>query len=196
MEEAINNEWLSPYKEYKVLLEVDLTEYNKANQDFLKYFAIFNFDFNLAMNCVTGEKKANRIIKEPHLVRYEYAKKLCTLPEGHPQRTSVIKTINKELTASAYGWMKAMKERKNFVMNHPYKIEITKKILNARKNSKAITFSSTIKDAEKIGIGYVIHSGQTKKKRGITKNEFDKLEKGVLNTSKALDCGEKLNKTY
>lgn len=49
VEEATENGWLSPYKEYKVLLDVDLTEYNKANVEFLQHFAFFNYDFNLAM---------------------------------------------------------------------------------------------------------------------------------------------------
>ena len=189
MEQAIDNEWLSVYKEYKVLLNVDLTEYNTANQEFLKYFAVFNFDFNLAMECVAGKKVANKIVKQPHLVRYEYAKKQCQLPQGHPQYTPTVQALNKEITASAYGWNRALRARKDFVMNHDYKIEVAKKILEARKDSKAITFSATIKSAEKIGIGYTMHSGKTKKKRKLTKDEFDALDKGVLNTSKALDCG-------
>lgn len=187
--EAIEKGWLSPYKEYKVLLDVNLTDYNNANQDFLKYFSVFNFDFNLAMNCVTGEKKGTKVIKPSHLVRYEYAKKRCTLPLNHPQYTSTVKALHSEITASAFGWSRSLKIRKDFVMSHPKKLEITRMILNARKDSKAITFSATIKDAEAIGIGYVLHSGKTKKKRGIIATEFNLLEKGVLNTSKSLDVG-------
>lgn len=45
--------------------------------------------------------------------------------------------------------MKTLQARKSFIANHPKKIEITNKILENRLNSKAITFSPTIKIAEK-----------------------------------------------
>lgn len=189
MQDAIDNGWLSDYQEYKVLLDVDLESYKDANQRFLKYFSVFNFDFNLAMACMSGVKSKNRVIKKPHVVRYEYAKKLCTLSPHDANYYSTVSNINKELTASVYGWGKALRERKDFVMNHPKKVEIAKLILNNRLDKKCVTFSATIKQAEKIGIGYTLHSGQTKKKRGITKDEFDKIDVGVLNTSKSIDCG-------
>jgi hypothetical protein len=46
-----------------------------------------------------------------------------------------------------------MRKRKEFVYNHPKKLEIAKKIIEARKESKGITFSSTIKQAESFGFG-------------------------------------------
>ena len=49
LEESELNGWTSPYKEYKVMIDVDLTEYNKANQIFLSNFSFFNFDWNTAM---------------------------------------------------------------------------------------------------------------------------------------------------
>ena len=49
IKEATENGWLSSYKEYQVLIDVDLSEYDKANQEFLNHFAFFNYDFNLAM---------------------------------------------------------------------------------------------------------------------------------------------------
>jgi molecular chaperone DnaK (HSP70) len=55
----------------------------------------------------------------------------------------------KIVMANAMGFMKAMKARKDFVMSHPKKIEIARKILDSRKDRKCITFSATIKDAEK-----------------------------------------------
>lgn len=188
MEEAIEYGWLSPYKEYKVLVDVDLEDYNLLNNSFLKHFAFFNYDFNLAMSCVSGERSKTGF-KESFLVRYEYAKSLCQLNVNNPGYKAKVSEINKEVAVNAFGWNRALKARKEFVMNHPKKIELAKKILNARTESKAITFSATIAAAEKIGIGHVLHSGKTKKKRKLTKEEFDALDKGVLNTSKALDCG-------
>lgn len=190
MEEAIKNKWLAPYTEYKVLVEVnDIDVYKKHNEDFMKYFAKFNFDFDLAMQCVSGVKVGNRIIKKAHQVQYDYAKKICTISPYSSTYNDAVRQIFGEIKASAFAWNRALRARKEFVMNHPKKIEITKKILEARKDKKAITFSATIKAAEEIGIGYVLHSGKTKKKRGIVKDEFDKLDTGVLNTSKALDVG-------
>lgn len=50
VKEAIDNEWLSPYKEYKVLLEVDdIEDYRLHNQQFNESFSVFDYDFHLAM---------------------------------------------------------------------------------------------------------------------------------------------------
>ena len=48
----------------------------------------------------------------------------------------------KLVMANAMGFMKALKARKDFVMSHPKKIEIARKILDARSNKKCITFSN------------------------------------------------------
>ena len=49
MDEAIKNKWVAPVKEYAVLLDVDLTEYNEWNRKFNGFFSFFNYDFSLAM---------------------------------------------------------------------------------------------------------------------------------------------------
>lgn len=188
--EAINNKWLSPYKEYKVLIEVDnIEEYRTINSIFLSTFSFFNNDFVLAMECVAGRKYKNKIIKEAHVIRYEYAKKLCTLDPKDRTYYDTVKAINSEVTANAFTWNRALQSRKSFVMNHPKKIEIARKILKHRTHKKSITFSATIKDAEKIGIGYIVHSGKTKKKNKLTIEEFSKLQYGNINASKKLDEG-------
>ena len=149
LEEAEKNGWVSPYKEYKVMIDVDLTEYNKANQAFLEHFAFFNFDWKNAMSCVQNET-----------FRKNYAYLLGT-------------TI-KEVTARAFAWNRAMQFRKKFIANHPKKIEIAKKILEARKNTKVITFNSSIKQCEAYGFGYVIHSEKKKKENKAILDEFAK----------------------
>lgn len=165
IKEAIENKWLSPYKEYKVLLEVpDIADYKFHNQRFLESFAVFNFDFSVAMNCLTNV-----------IYRRSYAKKMGLSAS--------------EIDAVVFTWNRALKDRKSFVMDHPKKLEITRKILAARPNSKAITFSATIKQAEKIGVGYVVHSGKTKKKNRLTIEEFSTLKTGVINTAKSMDEG-------
>lgn len=52
IEECLKNQWVSTYKKYKVLLDVDLTEYTQANTEFYNHFAFFNFDFDKAMKCL------------------------------------------------------------------------------------------------------------------------------------------------
>ena len=165
IKEALANGWVSDYREYKVLLEVeDIDVYKELNRQFISTFAIFNFSFETAMSAVTNI-----------VFRRQYAKK--------------INKDHKELDAITFAWNRALKGRKEFVQNHPKKIEIAKKILEARQGKKAITFSSTIKQAEKIGEGYTVHSGKTKKKNKLTIEEFNELETGILNTSKSCDEG-------
>ena len=165
IKEAIENKWLSPYKEYEVLIEADDIDYYKElSEQFNSSFSVFNFNFNLAMRCVTNIR-ARRI----------YANE--------------IKINHKDMDAITFTWGRALRERKSYIMNHPKKIEITKKILDYRQNSKAITFSATIKNAEKIGVGYIVHSGKTKKKNSLTIQEFSKLKKGCINTARSLDEG-------
>lgn len=190
LQEAIANKWLSPYKEYKVLIEPDdIDIYRQASSDFFNAFSYFNNDFALAMKCVTGIKKGNVVVKASHFVRYEYAQRLCTLPVNHHNYKDAVNAIFKEVTAVTFTWSRALQARKAYVMNHPKKLEITRKILAYRPNVKAITFSATIKQAEKIGNGLVVHSGKTKKKNRITMEEFAKFSTGVIHTAKSLDEG-------
>lgn len=95
----------------------------------------------------------------------------------------------KEITAISYDWMRCMRLRKQFVQSHPKKFEIARKILDARKDKKCITFSATIADAEKIGNGFVLHSKQSKKLNSEILEKFKEAKTGVLNSSKAADVG-------
>jgi superfamily II DNA or RNA helicase len=163
--EATKNKWLAPYREYKVLLyPEDIQEYRDKNREFFDSFNVFNFDFNIGMKCLTNV-----------IYRRQYGKSIGLLPA--------------ELDAVVFTWNRALKFRKSYVMNHPLKLEVTRKILQARPNSKAITFSGTIAQAEKIGLGYVVHSKKTKKKNQITLDEFKNLSSGVVHTAKSLDEG-------
>lgn len=162
--EATENGWLSQSKEYAVMINVDLNEYNEWNRKFNGAFSFFNYSFEDAMNCTTNVVSRNI-----------YAKKM-----GYD---------SKQVAATAMLWMQCLRKRKEFVMSHPKKIEIARKILNARTDKKCITFSATIKDAEKIGIGYVLHSKQSKKKNKEILEKFNKETTGVINSSKSCDQG-------
>ena len=57
IQDAINNNWLSPYRNYKVLINVDLTEYYQYDQKFHQLFSIFDNDFKLAMELIKSPAK-------------------------------------------------------------------------------------------------------------------------------------------
>ena len=164
IEEAEKNGWVSPHREYLVLLDVDLTEYDNLTKTFNQCFAIFGFDFNLAMNCSTNIITCRKVAKQFGM---DY----------------------KLLMGVAQKWNRAMRARKTFIQNHPKKFEIAKKILAARKDSKAMTFSATIKQAESFGFGYVVHSKQKKKENAKIIEEFNNSASGVLHSSKACNTG-------
>lgn len=164
MEDAIKNNWLSPYRYYKVYVNVDLTEYDKLNQKFNTLFAMFGFDFKTAMSAATDWR-----------FRQKYAKQT-----GYDV---------KQITGFAMAWMRCLQQRKKFVMSHPKKFEIAKKIIAARKDKKIITFSATIKDAESLKVGYTLHSKKKPKENKAILDKFEKATSGVLNSSKSLNAG-------
>lgn len=178
IEEAIKNKWVAPFKEYKVLIEVDdIDEYAKNNKEFYNHFAFFQYDFNKAMSC-TGAKG--------YLGREAYLREICS-------DENLYKDVRKEILAHTYEFTRTLQARKKFINEHPKKIEIANLILEHRQNKKAITFSATTKMAEKIKYGWVLHSKITKKKRSMTMQEFEEVKQGVLNTSKALNQGSDIS---
>lgn len=161
---AIENKWVAPVKEYLVLIDVDLTTYNELSKVFNQCFAYFDFKFNVAMDCSTDVVKCRK-----------YAKHL-----GVDYHT---------VMGIAQKWNRAMRARKEFIQKHPKKFEIAKKILEARKDKKCITFSSTIKQAESFGSGYVLHSKKSDKENKKTLEAFNNAKAGVLHSSKAVNQG-------
>lgn len=165
IKEAVDNNWLSDYRNYKVLIDVDLSLYHEWNQKFQNLFSIFNFEFNTVMNCISRPGFASK-----------YAKKT-----GWSES---------QVKGFAAAWIRMLRKRKSFVMSHPKKFEIADKILDARSNKKAITFSATIKDAEYFKKrGYVLHSKQKKKENNTIIESFNQQTVGVLSTSKSCDAG-------
>lgn len=161
--DAIANDWIADYNQYKILIDVDLTDYKKYHRDFLHYFSYFNFDFGLAMRMLDYQQ------------RIFYAK----------QNNLDVKVV----TVMALGFNRSMQARKNFIYEHPRKIEITNQIVEARLTSKIITFTKTKKHAEQLKYGKVFHGSLTKKKKAEIINEYILMKSGVLNTCKALDVG-------
>lgn len=172
VEEAISNGWLSDYREYEVIIEPDDIEvYRKANKEFYEHFSFFNYDFNLAMKCVKDWKK-----------RSELAKERCG-------STGDFKAINRQILVHAMGFSRTLQSRKAYIFNHPKKLELTNLILEHRQDKKCITFSATIKMAEKIKYGLVYSGKDSVKKGRTTLDEFVNQDGGVLNTVMKLNEG-------
>ena len=100
------------------------------------------------------------------------------------ERKQVLRTIK----FKSQRFMQLLQARKGFINNHPKKIEVTRRIIEARPFSKIITFSNNIKMAESIGGD--VYSGKVSKKKGRTTiEEFNKKTVGLLNTIRKADEG-------
>ena len=164
LEEATQNGWISPVKNYLVLLNVDLKEYKELDRKFNSYFAFFGFDFSCAMSALQDWKYRN-----------QFAKQIGSDP----------KTV---LQMSAQ-WMKALHARKAFIENHPKKIEICRQIVDARQNTKGVMFCPTIKFANQINRGMVLHSKQKASENKKIIANFNNATVGWLATSHMIDEG-------
>ena len=176
-EEALLNGWVSKFTEYRVLIDVDdIDTYKQYNKEFTEHFEFFQFDFNLAMSMVG---------KNGYKYRLAYRDKLCGNNATEQERSQMLRNI----TYHAMSFMQVIQKRKAFINNHPKKIEIARKIIEARKGKKIITFSNNVKMAEAIGYGEV-YTGKTSKKRGnkmIT--AFNRCKSGVLNSCQKVNEG-------
>lgn len=179
IEECLLNHWVSKYKEYLVLLDVDnIEEYKECNKQFTKAFEFFNYNFDLAMSCLgaNGFKK-----------RIELAKQLSST-EGEQ------KELLKVITLNAMQFIRSIQKRKAFINNHSKKIAIAKKILSHYTDRKVITFSNNVKMAEALEKGRNVYTGKISKKKGrILIEDFNKQSTGNLHTcmkaNEGLDVG-------
>lgn len=175
-EEALANGWISDFKEYQVLIDVDdIDVYKQYNKEFTEHFEFFNFDFNLAMSCVGPKGFINRA---------KLRDEMC--PRGTDEQR---KQVFKNITYHATAFMRVIQKRKAFINNHPKKIELTRKIIEARPNAKIITFSNNVKMAESIGVGMVYTGKDSKKKSRMTLEEFSLRPTGVINSCAKLNEG-------
>lgn len=169
--EARANNWVSPYKEYQVLLHVDdIGEYQKMNAEFNEHFGFFGYDFDLVCNKLVG--------KDGYKYRLALRDKLVSPNASKQEKSDMLKLI----TMHAVGAMRVMQQRKKFVNTHPKKIEIANKIIAARNDKKIITFSNTKDMAAQIGKGEVYTGKQTPKQCEAILNRFSTNPSGVLNT--------------
>lgn len=173
--ECLANGWVSPYKEYQVLIDVDdIDEYLKYNKEFIEHFEFFDFSWDKVNSCLGSNG---------YKYRYQLSKELCNNDE---EKRKVLFT---QITYHATSFMRVLQKRKAFINNHPKKLELCRKIIGSRSSSKIITFSNSIKMAEKIGIGNVYSGKDSKKKGRITIEQFKDQSSGVLNTIRRADAG-------
>lgn len=164
--EAIANNWISTYKEYQVLIEVDdIEEYKTLNKEWTQHFEFFGFSFDTAMKmCGPEGWKAKLAYRDEIYKGNDESKK---------------KEILQQINYHSAGFMRTMTKRKAFINNHPKKIEIAKKIIEARSNSKIITFSNNVKMAEAIEDGKYVYTGKVSKKRA--SDMIEKYLSGQIN---------------
>ena len=179
IEIAKANGWVADFTEYQVMITAeDIDVYRQYNKDFVKHFEFFDFDFGVAMS-MCGPKGIQN--------KFKLRDKLC--PNGTKEEKS---NVLKEINYHSVGFMRAMQNRKKFIHNHPQKIDVAKQIIQHRSDKKIITFSANTAMAEAIKVGYVYTGKDGKKKNRITIEEFEKLDKGVINSCKlaieGFDC--------
>ena len=171
---CLANGWVSPYKEYLVLVNVDdLEEYEKINKEFISHFEFFGFSWELVNKLAGPMGWRNKLLLRDSM---------CSDPN---KKSEVLQSINYH----AIRFWATMHEKKAFINNHPKKIEIVKKIIKARKDKKIITFANNIKMAEKIP-NATVYSSRTSKKRSATAIEdFNSGKITLLSTVKKADEG-------
>ena len=150
--EALANGWISEYKEYQVLINVNnIEEYKSLQKEWIQHFEFFNFSFDTAMRMCGPEGWKAKIAYRDELYK----------GNDESKKKEILNAIN----FHSAGFMRTMTKRKAFINNHPKKIEIAKKIMEARPNSKIITFSNNVKMAEALENGEYVYTGKTSKKR-------------------------------
>lgn len=189
LELALLNGWISKYSEYQVLIEVDdIDTYKEYDREFQQHFEFFDRNFPLIMDKDNGllSKKnglANRLRLRDAMCPPQYDR------DGNLINDADRKAMLRDITFHATAFNRAMQARKAFINNHSKKLEIVRKIIQARPTSKIITFANSVKMAESVGIGKVYSGKDTKKKGRITIDEFKRGEFKVLNTIKKCDEG-------
>lgn len=175
--EAKLNNWIAAYKEYLVILDTDdIDIYKDYNKSFIASFESFGFDWNLAMSMIGP----NGFIE-----RAKYRDKLC--PNGSEEQRKV---TFKNITYNATNFMRMIQKRKAYINNHLKKIEVARRIIEAREGKKIVTFSNNIKMAESIGMNGLVYTGKdSKKKSRANLEEFNTAKAGLINSVAKLNEG-------
>lgn len=180
MDEAKREGYVADFTEYNLGLDLTRSEekdLERINHIYNTSFAWFNWDFQLAMACMTKYHK-------------EYASKNSIDP-----KLVMIKAVQ---------FNRSMMERKKIFYNSDAKLDMTQKIIDKFKGKKIITFSESVMFADRITAlnddARSYHSSITKREidgkkytpaklNELNLNQFKSGEVRILNTAKALNEG-------
>ena len=186
LHECLSNGWVSPFVVYNLGIDLsaeDQAAYEKVTNRFKAYFSTFNYDFDLAMNCMSSAYESAKYAKE-------------------------LNWDAKAVRLHAYQWNKAMQTRKSFLYMSPTLVDVSKNIVEAFPERKIICFSQSTMFADALAFKLreshipvaVYHSnlktqivdgkkvGKTRlQRRALDDFISDKVQ--VLSTAKALNQG-------
>jgi superfamily II DNA or RNA helicase len=178
LQEALQNNWISNYKDFVVLINVDdLNKYKEFNKSFMESFEFFNFDFDKAMSMLGKQGIFNKI---------KLRDEICGNNESRKKET--LKLINYH----SANFIRSIQNRKKFVQEHPAKIQIAEEIIKARSDQKIITFSANTKVAQSFSTGLLYAGKNGKKNNENILKQFAESESGVLNSIKLAEEGMNL----
>jgi superfamily II DNA or RNA helicase len=172
-DEAVNNGWLSPYRILCVpieLSEIDRERYDKMHKEFNKHFAMFNFDFDLAMKCVVDKT-----------ARQDLANKFNWQVE--------------RVTVATMSWNRNMRLRKEFLYHIESKINAAIKITKTL-GMQSILFGQSIAGADKISnelgeecVEYHSKLGAKQLKENLKKLKDGRTKVKYISSAKGLEAG-------
>lgn len=119
LEEALENGWISGFDIYNLGITMTLDEqsaYNEIQQKYNKYFKTFDFDWDMASNCLKDK----------------YAREAVAKRQGKDPELVMIHAVN---------FFRTVQERKKFLYNLPQKIPIAAEIIRRFSDDIFITFS-------------------------------------------------------
>lgn len=178
LQEALQNNWISNYHDFVVLIDVDdLNKYKEFNKSFMESFEFFNFDFNKSMSMLGKQGIYNKI---------KLRDEICGNNESRKKET--LKLINYH----SANFIRSIQNRKKFVQEHPAKIQIAEEIIKARSDQKIITFSANTKVAQSFSTGLLYAGKNGKKNNENILKQFAESESGVLNSIKLAEEGMNL----
>ena len=202
LREGVENGWTSKHNIYCVLCDIpNMSYYESQTKRFKAAFEFFGYDFNAPMNVLTDKEYRKQYI-EKYVEKMACAEGITDIyaPENAIKRKELYSRSTSDIMGCARVFIESMSNRKNFIYHHPKKLEIAKKIIEAYKDKKGMTFWCTVEDAERVPYGdtYACVQSNRKNENGVVKNQkyydsiltkFKSSKSGVINTVRKLNTG-------
>ena len=121
LKEARKNNWVSPYTVYNLGIDMNdegLSKYRGIQRQYNKYFKTFDFDYGLAMSCISDKE-----------TRRDYARQIGW-EEG-------------AVMTHAVQFSRTVGKRKQFLYDYPTKLTLSQEIITRFSDDNFITFSQT-----------------------------------------------------